>query len=422
MLSKTSLKLSNPRGVRFITIQQPNTTVTTEPVSLDNKVDLVKANTLPAVEHGTLDTINAPVFKTIGTPSSSLSVTLPPSVPVNVKKGSVISVYSFENNSKGTGTEQFIRSNWKVIQPLRQILLSGYASRYQSVISTVPLQLLVSAYDSDKNSKSSSTKSFVSLTLDGSADWILFDPNSLQCYVGNSLNVSVKNLPNQLHYGFKGRGYTWLNGRGIAAVVGKGSVFKVGLGANEEIRVDRNNIFAVTVSDLSELSSGNNITAEKWNSMDGLFHKITDNVENKIESSEIKVTNNVYIDKTLSYLKNITLKAWGMLKTGQSELTDYVMGSGNYVVVKGPRTVLIQTGSGSDNFVVNAKDFISKSTKDNVSILENVIKNEEEFRKPEPKTGDNLGVVRFIDGKPQYENLENFNKEVSRIEGLTNKK
>ncbi|GAV26557.1 hypothetical protein PMKS-000011 [Pichia membranifaciens] len=193
--------------------------VTTQPVSLENTPTKghtsTSASILPIYDSGEADRIETPTFRTVGTPASSLSVTVPPSIPVHVKKGSVISVYSFtpKKSENGEDGPNFVRSKWEFSQPLRSLWLAGKASSYQQVIGTVPLQVLVSAYDGYEGSKASGVRSFVNLTLDGSVDWAVFKPDALQCYTGNSLNVKVKGLPRDLHYGLTGRGYTWLSGR-----------------------------------------------------------------------------------------------------------------------------------------------------------------------------------------------------------------
>lgn len=415
-----ALKNVSQSSVRYITIQ-PATTITTQPVSLEsfqsksNNDDISK---LPIVDYNTVESISSSTFKTIGTPASSLSVIAPPSIPVHVKKGSLMSIYSFAKN-----TNNSIKSKWEFIQPLRRFWLTGDTSSYQSIIGTVPLQLLVSAYDQFDTSKSSGTKTFVNLTLDGSVDWILFETNSLQCYTGASLNVKIESLPKQLHYGYKGRGYAWLNGRGLVSVAGNGNIFKVGLGVGEEIRVERSKIFAISVKELAELNNENCIKSEIWNSVDGLFHEKkgnTTNTQTKLEPKSIKLFNNKIVDETLTitwkYIKSMN----EIFQSGKSKLLDYVIGNGQYVVIKGPRTVLIETGSGRDNFVVRSNELLTN--KDNIEELEKIVKQEQEWSKPDSQIGDNLGVVTISNGKATYKNLPNFDEEVKRIEGLKNKK
>lgn len=437
--SRTPASITS-RYVRYITIQQPSTTVTTVPVSLDVTDISSKSDKKPQAAYNTEPVINANApglsdsaqFETIGTPASTLSLRIPPSVPVNVKKGSIMSVYSFSNSNapSHTSTDNYLKSSWKFVQPLRRLLLSGETASYQKVIGTVPLQLLVSAYTGSESLRSSTgTKSFVNLSLDGTFDWVLFNPNSLHCYSGNSLNVEVKSLPRDLQNGFKGRGYTWLNGRGMASVVGKGSVFNVTLGAEEEIRIDRRNIFAVTVKDIAELSNGG-VSAEKWDVSDGVFHKKTTKtpisndslvLKEQTTTTKARPTNNIYIDTMINYTKAFFSHTLNFANQGRSLFMDYVMDTGNYVVVRGPRTVLIETGAGFDNFVVNSSKMFGNATKGTVEELEQYVKDEEEFTKPVPNKGDDLGVVRIENGKAKYENLDNFDKEVKRIEGLMKK-
>lgn len=440
MLSLKCPTIASVRFVRHITIQQPSTVSTATPVSLDaasHDSETKSQNAAPQVEIAIKTNIGVvpdhPQFKTIGTPATTLSVSIPPSIPVTVKKGSVMSVYSYSNNKmpshSSTNINNSIKSTWKFFQPLRRLFLSGETASYQRIIGTVSLQLLISAYTTGGSKVSSlGTKSFVNLSLDGTFDWALFNTSSLQCYTGNSLNVDVKRLPKDLQYGLKGRGYTWINGRGLASVVGNGNVFNVSLGEGEEIRVDRNNIFAVTMKDVSELSNGS-IYAEKWNISDGVFSKRDDH--EKVSDTEpaqaletktnTKWTNNIYLDNIIGYTKILFSKTFNFFGDSKSLLTDYVMGTGNYVVIRGPRTVLIETGAGKDNFVVNTQNIFQNTTKGAVEELEEFVKTEEEFSNPTPKNGDNFGVVRIENGKVKYENIDNFDKEVKRIEGLMKK-
>lgn len=408
------LRLSST-SVRYITIQQPATTTTTAPVSLGVAAGADDADTvLPVVDSvniGNIDSIKQPVFKTIGTPGSLLSVTLPPSVPLHVKKGAVMSVYSFAKSASN-----FVKSEWGLLQPLRRLWLAGEVSSYQSVLGTVPLQILVSAYDTHDSGKASASRSFVNLTLDGSFDWVLFQPNSVQCYSGNSLNVRVRGLPKELQYGLKGRGFTWLNGRGLASVVGRGSVFKVGLGAGDEIRVERHHLFGISTKELGELGDGS-VRSETWNSVDGLFHERTDRSPEDEKEVAVKLTNNVYVDQLFTKGTKYFKAGLQLLRRGKSHLTDYAFGNGSYVVIKGPRTVLIETGSGDDRFVVNPMDIL-QTRNTGVEELEKAVKGEAEWSKPAAKTGDNLGVVKIVDGKATYKNLENFDDEVNRIASL----
>lgn len=395
-------------SVRYITIQQPSTVSTTQPVSLAiDKSDVASMIDPVNVEH-----IDTPTFETIGNPASSLSITIPPSVPVYVKKRSVMSVYSHAQKDTNPEKTSFIKSSWEFKKPIRRFLFSGDRSTYQKIIGTVPMQLLVSAHDGSV-SKSSSVKSFVNLSLDGSYDWILFQPSALQCYTGNSLSVDVKSLPKSLHNGFKNRGYTWLNGRGLASVVGRGSVFKVGLGVGEEIRVNRNNLFALSVTDVGELNNDSVIGTELWNSMNGLFNKIKKVNDNEEPVKVFKLFNNPAVDGFISKSYEYTKKAFSFVSTTTTNISDFIIGNGNYVIVRGPRTVLIETGCSNANFVVNPFQGV-----EGVEKLEKYITKEEEWKKPKVVPGDNFGVVTIGGGKTSYKNIENFDEEVKRIESL----
>lgn len=394
--------------VRSITIQQPSTTVISEPVPLG-----IANEASPIIDSIDVSDIKTPTFKTVGSPASTLSVTTPPSVPVHVKKGSVMSIYSYsQKESEKSQNNTFIKSTWEFTQPIRRMLLASDVSTYQKIIGTVPLEILVSAYRAG-SSRTASVMSFVNLPLDGSYDWALFQTNSLQCYTGNSLNISIKSLPKKLHDGFTNRAYTLLNGRGLASVVGKGNVFKVGLGAGEEIRVNRKNLFAVSIKDSAELNDESNFTTEVWDSMNGLFQGVKHDNRMEPEPKTINIFNNPSVDTIITKIYQLSKSLISYAYTTKSHITDYVIGNGNYVLVKGPRTVLIETGSGNDKFVVN-----QFQNADGVAALEKFITKQDEWKKPKVEVGDNLGIVSISNGKTTYRNVPNFDEEAKRIESL----
>lgn len=412
-------------GCRWITIQQPVTTVIDKPIQL-NQVKTGADETAKVIDTSINEDEEEPVIKVLGTPSSILSVNLPPSIPIHVKKGSIISVYSKQssdnqsgNNQGDTGDEKMIQSKLQVDKPLRNILLGNGFLNYQQVMGSIPLQLLISAY-SNGGANNESTKSFVNLKMDGSYDWCLFKPKALQCYLGNSLNVKINKMPS--HLNLTERGYILLKGRGLVSLVGSGNVFKICLNNNEEIRIDRRNLLAATINNERELS---NFKSETWSSVDGMFHKNEESVQREkimeakeMEKQEVKLTSNIYIDKSLTMCMKLANRMVTLFKQGKVGLSDYLLGSGNYIVIRGPHTLLIDSGSGNDSFVVNSNNVLSHGNEQEV---EKYIREEEEWGVPEVKRGDNLGVVKIEGGKAVYKNVENFDDEVRRIEALAKK-
>ncbi|ODV93396.1 hypothetical protein PACTADRAFT_5178 [Pachysolen tannophilus NRRL Y-2460] len=122
-----------------------------------------------------------PQFQKMGNTSSLLSFNLPPSVPVYIKNGSLVSLYGSSISGKKTNNSiSSVTSQLEIISPIKRFFYGGFTSSYKKLISTVPFNVLVST-DSRKNflsrlfiKTSVSEKSFVNLSLDGRIDWAVF--------------------------------------------------------------------------------------------------------------------------------------------------------------------------------------------------------------------------------------------------------
>ncbi|QPG73151.1 hypothetical protein FOA43_000457 [Brettanomyces nanus] len=337
-------------------------------------------------------TKDEPVMETLGNPKSTLSLTIPPSVPVYVKRGSLISIFMADS---GANLDTAVTSTLRINQPIRRFLYGGFTSTYQRLLSTVSLNLMISAYSKGGplssfmfSTKAQSTKTFCNIAMDGTMDWALLDPKSLHVYTGNNLLVTSQMLPKKTNgkkkldtglYSLFQSGYTLLTGRGYVSLVGSGSIFKLGLARDEEIYIKQANLLATTIKDVSELSSG---------------YFIGKNIDNKTFAKSVKVKAKKEVglgelETTKSRLswfgafKSMLVKVLSILASSQARVSKLVAFNGRYIKVKGPRTLLIQTSSGLDKFVYNSTLLGRSKFRGSITDVEKFIRNKQQLSKPE---------------------------------------
>lgn len=230
-------------------------------------------------------TLETAKFESLGTPPTILSIHSPPSVPIYLRRGSLLSIYGLKstansnNNSDKTGTfvddGPIIRNTIEYPHLWKRLLLFGKFQSFQKLISTIPISLLISSKNKSSGHKAITTSSsFVNVILDGLNDWAILNKNAIQVYTGNSLLVSLHSLPRyiskklakqmnngtQNSSGSKGtrvetglrslwnRGYTLLSGRGQVGLVGNGGIYQLDIGEHEEILINKWALLAITVN------------------------------------------------------------------------------------------------------------------------------------------------------------------------------
>lgn len=378
---------------RWITIQQPiNTSIiaSEENPSISNQE---QPNELELDQ----ELITEPQFQTIGsTNQSTLSITLPASIPVHVKSGSIMAAFP---------SSSIVSSSIPS--------LSNYISgmKFQKIMSTVPVKVLVSAYTSSDHI---SSKSFVNVILDGSKDWIVLNGKSIQAYSGDDIELIHGRFPtkNWMDQQLK---YILVKGRGLCGLVGNGDIFKVSLDKGESLQVRTNELLAMSTSNISLLGG---LEKNVWKNG---FQPTREEKENDPVSLNVEKLDDqsTLSEKFLYYTKNSINFFIKGLNFGKEQAMLYIFGNGEYYTIKGPRTILIQSGSGSSS-VFNTSGLLTQlENKQDVSFVERFVQKAENFQKPVAKVGDNLGVISLINGKVTgYRNVDNFNEEVSRIEKL----
>ncbi|KAG7829190.1 hypothetical protein KL920_002983 [Ogataea angusta] len=350
------------------------------------------------------------VFDTIGQAQSTLSLTVPPSVPVHVKRGSLMALFTATETK--ASMKDFVQSRLEVQEPLKRFAYGGHTSVYQKLISTVPLTLLVSAYDSTSIVRRSKTsKTFCILSLDGSVDWALFNPDSVQAYAGNSLTITSRKLPRSVSRagvrkfglpknstpGLAGRlssGYKHVAGRGYVSLVGDGSIFKLNLDEDEEILVKKDNLFAASIAQTQDLE-------------DGYFVSQTLNKHLQQPEKDVKMIDKPQEESFFFKVKEFISWGWDYFHHKQRSLFDTIIGNGSYINVRGPRILLIQANTGDDRFIIGNRS--------SVSSVEKYIKTGG-FSQPPKSSEDYLSYATVKNGRVEFRNTPNFDETVAKIE------
>ncbi|ODV77018.1 uncharacterized protein CANTADRAFT_43262, partial [Suhomyces tanzawaensis NRRL Y-17324] len=362
-------------------------------------------------------------FKPLGNPQSVLSISSPASVPVYVRRGSLLSIYGTGANSSVSS----VRSTLEFLSPVRRLLYGGYASAYQKLISTSPFSILVSSSSRTFSLlKSSDNKSFVNLILDGSNDWAILNKSALQVYTGNSLIISLHTLPKVISrkllktLGLKGTqntglfkwthsGYTLLSGRGQAGLVGNGSIYNVNLAKNEELLVNKKNLLGVTVNgpfDLSNCVHKYSFPVAPVTEAPVASISIT-NIHNRPVSALAKVK--LYGRAIGSYLAKIGQ----FFRLGKGYTYNFLVGNQDFIKVIGPRSLLLQSSTGHQHVGRGRRPPRSGS---GVPATTEVVVDEVEVV-PERTSADYLNYVTVQPGKGVvFESTPDFKETVKALE------
>ncbi|ODV66585.1 hypothetical protein HYPBUDRAFT_111719 [Hyphopichia burtonii NRRL Y-1933] len=299
-------------------------------------------------------------FQALGIPPTIMSVQSPPSVPVYIRRGSLLSVYGVDSaNNKAP-----IQHQLEIINPIKRFIYGNYASSYLKLISTTPFSMLVSSISRNFSIfTKSNNKSFVSLNLDGINDWAILDNQALQVYTGNSLKVGMYKLPyyilkalskkyeipsNSLTglYKWNSLGYTLLSGRGQVGLVGNGTIYNVNLRPEEEILINQNNLLGISVNgpyDLQNCILKYSFPINNENDSD---------LQKQIETTSIKLTKKEVDSSTMGtygYYFNLIKDGLQSLITSfkkiRSVLLTYFVGNQEFIKIVGPRNLLLQSNS-----------------------------------------------------------------------------
>ena len=190
-------KLLHISFIRNISITQSSINTTIKNDESISKTTTIPENIQQAKELAGYRALEIPEFKTLGSAegttatatgsssssSSILSINVPPSVPVYIRRGSLLSIYGIQEIS----SIDSVRSQLQFPNFWKRLIYGGYVSGYQKLISTTPFSLLISSKSSSGSGSGSGSgfeKLFVNLVLDGTTDWAILDKSALQVYTG----------------------------------------------------------------------------------------------------------------------------------------------------------------------------------------------------------------------------------------------
>lgn len=263
-------------------------------------------------------------FQLLGDNPTLASIQVSPSIPLYVRHRSLVSIHDADRLSNVSVSFK----KWFKLWPTLSL------SRFDKVVGTNQFNCLVSSV------RPSDTLSL--LQLNGTYDWIVLNPNSILSFEENS-SLSIQWFHKYLNYfGWLSNkisvfsNYGKLSGRGNVLLNGSGSIYKLELKSEEDqILLQKNRILAI--NGLNKLDFSQAVTLEKSSAL-----KHTDSKQ--LENSTRNDTNadNTTANAFLQFLQKLA----SFIKT-----TWQSYNSSDFVRVKGPRTVLVQTDPKSANHI-----------------------------------------------------------------------
>lgn len=410
---------------RLVSVKpSPITTITSNSPPVNNSVskeeNIQLANSL--ISNKSLESAE---FLALGVPPTILSVNSPPSVPVYIRRGSLLSIYGLDNT-------QTINNQLEVKNPIKHFLYGNYVSSYQKLISTTPFSILVSSISRNFSPFSRvNNKSFVSLNLDGANDWAILDNQALHVYTGNSLIVGLYRLPynisrslsKKLSLPFKTStglskwtklGYTLLSGRGQVALVGNGTVYNVNLKESEEILINKNNLLGISVNGPYDLQ--NCILKYTFPLSKTEAQKLENNNLEQLLSIKPLAPNASVKDYYVYYsskLGNIWRKLLNVFHEGQIKSYNFLVGNQEFIKIIGPRSILLQSNSSNDYDLAARRKTGTKINPSGNGLVPSDGNTQVELKRT---SEDYLNYVTIKDGKSEFKSTPDFREAIQPTE------
>lgn len=297
-------------------------------------------------------------MEAVGRPPSVLSLNVPPSVPIHIKKGSLLSIFGISEKNWHSITMSLDFTNW-----FRRIVFGGYSFNYQRIVGTIPFSLLVSSKSRSLIWNQKGQKSFVTLALDGTDDWAILNRSALQVYTGGTLNVSLHRTPKYVNksvaaslqlptksltglHSWNHRGFTMLSGRGQAGLVGEGSLYHIALKEGENVFINKRNLLALSVNGQTDLA--NCVVKYSFAGIDVSGESAVNSLLSGTKNLPLDINEHhesppggfpyywhltkLYINALVKYSSKIRAK-----------IVNHFIGNQEFVKVVGPRSVLLQS-------------------------------------------------------------------------------
>ncbi|EDO16592.1 hypothetical protein Kpol_520p13 [Vanderwaltozyma polyspora DSM 70294] len=367
----------------------------------------------PAIDDSTgtenlfnVEDLKTTTFNAIGEPSTMASLSVPPRIPLYIRRGCIVSLY---NNKSSKDSNISMTHEWKSIIFNLFSYSSITSSLFIKLTSDKSFGLLVAPnFTSNiipllsKNSYST----LCTLNLNGSADWNIWGKNSIVAYEGNtSLNIVSNPLFNWRSVFKKrpiySRKFQTIAGRGNVLLSGSGSIYTIELKTKEDEIVIKSECL-LGISGSTQLEIKDSISEQKYISNDIIDQKpqpVLKDVKlsdlNKLTKEEYKI-----------YFKDLYhLTSWWIKKT----YIKWISGSTKFLKVKGPRNVLIQTGHN-----VYLPNIPTKKQETNLSVPEESLLTERDAQvKSEMKYTNYVTISRSGDVK--FQSTPNFNETINKL-------
>lgn len=290
-----------------------------------------------------LNASNELKLEIVGDPPSAASLVIPPSLPVNIRRGSLLALQGNPSNVSMTP---------KYLNAAKRLLYGNLSSRYTLIVSTETIQMLVSARAQTiipRLFRNTTPRAFASITLDGKSDWALIKRDALQVYGGSSLVVETVKIPQKISrqlakalgsrirantglFSWLRPGYTFVGGRGIIGVVGNGLVYSVDVAEGEEFAVNKSCLVGFSVNGPKDIQ---NVAVKHEQTP---LH-VPAVIMPPPKVARMQTRTDVLINlKHYSWLAAKAIKdAWLFVRRHTSETPGFIR-------IVGPRTVLVQSG------------------------------------------------------------------------------
>ncbi|SGZ58347.1 CIC11C00000005585 [Sungouiella intermedia] len=385
--------------VRALTIKQAPQVSISESVlnnSISNTKNIENVESLPNLK--TMETVT---MEAVGVPPSAMTVGIPPSLPVFVRKKTILSIQ---------GKHERIAVSNETIQFLKRLFYGNFLSRYQKLISTEPFSLLVTSNPPTLFPSlflNVTPKSFASVKLDGINDWAILKHDALHIYSGPSLNIGMFRLPSKISRQLMKRltlsrkeptglfhwarsGFTFVNGRGSIGLSGNGVIYSVNIAEGEELSVNKDSLVAVSVNGPYDLQ---NCIIKYTYPVAEADKKIITRPPTKM--AQVHSWNDFVVNAKYYWWKVVS--SYHKLRGVYPKI---LVGKMDFVRVIGPRSVLLQSGNPSQSF---ERNFLLPSGASKL---------------PESKetSADYLNIVTIDQDGPKISSTKDFKDSVRKLE------
>ncbi|KAF8250055.1 hypothetical protein K440DRAFT_619467 [Wilcoxina mikolae CBS 423.85] len=234
-------------------------------------------------------------FEVLGAPYSLLSVALPASSNLYTRRGTLLGL-----NGRPSDTT----STLSILSPLLRAP-KRIPFLYQKLTSTSPLTCIIST--------NTPNTTFCVLSLDGTADWTLSQPDALLAWSGHSIVVRPSEV----------------TGRGLVALAGRGQVYQLSLKPGEEFIIHRKSLLAYSAAGQKPTKSRLATTTLRFQIPRVVGLRLTEKL------------------KDVQWINAVrTSKPWELLWKAVWAIKTSLWGDREFLRFVGPATILLQSRTG----------------------------------------------------------------------------